>query len=228
MHAANLAGHTQDPWYEELGMTAIRYPRLVATLAVPGALGAAAVAAAVVAGGLPGFLLGFTAVLVAIDRLLDLGDLRTVGADRAFARLARERRGRLRRRASPGLTYLADDTGWAAVVPRRRLGVQTIAISSIAGTTDAHKAEAFDHALRPPEWSRGRWTQLYIAAQRGMPLPPVSVYRVGEQHYLRDGHHRASVARALGADCIDAQVVELGRASSEYMSGSDGMPTGSR
>ena len=63
-------------------MTAIRDPRLVTTLAVPGALGAAAIAAAVVAGGLPGFLLGFTAALVAVDRLLDLGDLRTVGADR--------------------------------------------------------------------------------------------------------------------------------------------------
>ena len=93
--------------------------------------------------------------------------------------------------------------------------MQTIAIDSIAGTTDPHKSEAFDHALRPPDWSRGRWTQLYVAAQRGTPLPPVSVYRVGERHYLRDGHHRASVARALGADSIDAHVVELGRAGQE-------------
>ena len=51
---------------------------------------------------------------------------------------------------------------------------------------------------------------------------------MGAKHYLRDGHHRASVARALGADSIEAQVVELGRASSEYMSGSDGMPAGKR
>ena len=186
-------------------MTAIRDPRSLLPLGFA--------SAAVLVGGTPGFLLAFTAALLAVDRLLDLGDLRTASADRAFARLARERRGRLRRRSSPGLTYLADDTGWVAVAPRRRLGLQTIAISSIAGTTDAHKAEAFDHALRPPEWSRGRWTQLYIAAQRGMPLPPVAVYRVGEKHYLRDGHHRASVVRALGAESIEAQVVELGRAA---------------
>jgi hypothetical protein len=190
-------------------MTAIRDPRSLLPLGLAGA--------AVIAGGVPGFLLAFTAALLAVDRLLDLGDLKTVGADRAF----KARRG-------PGLAYLPDDTGWAATAPRRRLGVQTIAIESIVGSTDAHKAEAFDSRLRPPKWSRDRWTQLYLAAQRGMPLPPVSVYRVGEQHYLRDGHHRASVARALGADCIDAQVVALGRASSEYISGREGVPSGTR
>jgi hypothetical protein len=158
---------------------------------------------AILAGGLPGFLLGFTAALLVIDRLLDLGDAKTVGAEQAFKRL--------RRRREPGLAYLPDDTGWAATAPRRRLGLQTIEVNSIAGTTDPHKAEAFDRSLRPPDWSRGRWTQLYLAAQRGTPLPPVSVYRIGDKHYLRDGHHRTSVARALGADCIEAHVVELGR-----------------
>jgi hypothetical protein len=176
--------------------------------------------AAVIAGGVPGFLLGFTAALLAIDRLLDLGSVKTVGADQAFKRLMRRR--------GPALAYLADDRGWAATAPRRRLGVQAIDVGSIAGTTDPHKAAAFDCAFRPPPWSRERWKQLYLSAQRGTPLPPVSVYRVGDRHYVRDGHHRVSVARALGADCVDAQVVELGRASSEYISGSDGVLCGSR
>ena len=48
-----------------------------------------------------------------------------------------------------------------------------------------------------------------IAARRGTPLPPISVYRAGREHFVRDGHHRVSVARALGADSIDAEVVEL-------------------
>ena len=209
-------------------MTAHHDLRSLSVFLLPSTLVAAAVFAGVVVGGVPGFLVAFTAMLVVVDRLLDLGDVRGVAADRAFKQLARERHGRLRRRSTPGLAYLADDSGWAATAPRRRVGIQTIALGSIVGTTDAHKAEAFDHALRPPEWSRVRWTQLYMVAQRGTPLPPVSVYRVGEQHYLRDGHHRASVARALGADSIEAQVVELGRASSEYMSGSDGVPSGRR
>jgi hypothetical protein len=193
-------------------MTAIHDPRSLSVLLLPLGLAAGAVAV----GGLPGFLLAFTAALLAVDRLLDLGDSTPPGADRAFARLSRERRGRLRRRARAGLAYLADDTGWAATSPRRRLGIQTIPIDSIVGTTDPQKAAAFDRDLRPPQWSRERWKQLYITAQRGTPLPPVSVYRVGDEHFLRDGHHRASVARALGADAIDAHVTELGPLSQRH------------
>jgi hypothetical protein len=52
------------------------------------------------------------------------------------------------------LVYLALDTGWAAVAPRQRLGVQTITIESVVGTFDDHKAVAFDRCFRPPRWSR--------------------------------------------------------------------------
>jgi hypothetical protein len=157
--------------------------------------------AGVFVGGVPGFLLAFTAAVIAVDRALEVGGTRMISADAAFARLVRRRAG--------GLSYLADDAGWAATAPRRRRGVQAIAIDSIVGTSDRHKASAFDRDFRPPEWSRGRWTQMYHAAQRGTELPPISVYRVGDEHFVRDGHHRVSVARALGATAIDAHVVEL-------------------
>jgi hypothetical protein len=180
-------------------MTAIHATR---SLMVPAALAATAVAATAVAGGVPGFLLGFTAAVVAVDRLLDLGGSTVAGAEHAFKRASRGRR-------RVPLAYLADDTGWAATAPRRRLGTLTIAVDSIVGTTDRGKATAFDARFRPPDWSRGRWTEMYLAAQRGTPLPPVSVYRVRDRHYLRDGHHRVSVAHATGATAIDAKVVEL-------------------
>ena len=35
------------------------------------------------------------------------------------------------------------------------------------------------------------------------------MYRIGDVHFVRDGHHRVSVARALGRDRIDAYVVEV-------------------
>jgi hypothetical protein len=35
--------------------------------------------------------------------------------------------------------------------------------------------------------------------------------RLGDQHFVSDGHHRVSVARALGMAAIDAEVTELGR-----------------
>jgi hypothetical protein len=42
--------------------------------------------------------------------------------------------------------------------------------------------------------------------RRGEAMPPVDLMRVGELHFVRDGHHRVSVARALGHNDIDAYV----------------------
>lgn len=48
-----------------------------------------------------------------------------------------------------------------------------------------------------------------MANRRGAPIPPISVYRLGDRHFVRDGHHRVSVAHSLGMAAIDAEVVEL-------------------
>jgi hypothetical protein len=191
--------------------------RSLSPLILPGAI----MATALLARGLAGVILAFIAALLVFDRALDrvMGSTGwdMTGAERSFLRLTRERRraawaGRLRHRSADrdNLVHLADDTGWAAVSPRRRVGPETIAIASIVGTVDRHKAVAFDRWFRPPRWSRGRWTLMYLAAQHGTPLPPISVYRVGDEHFVRDGHHRVSVARTLGAAAIEADVVELG------------------
>ena len=45
--------------------------------------------------------------------------------------------------------------------------------------------------------------------RKGEAMPPISVYRVGELHFVEDGHHRVSVARELGLETIDAYVTEI-------------------
>ena len=40
-------------------------------------------------------------------------------------------------------------------------------------------------------------------------MPPIDVYRIGELHFVQDGHHRVSVARAQGDAEIDAHVTEV-------------------
>jgi hypothetical protein len=45
--------------------------------------------------------------------------------------------------------------------------------------------------------------------RQGEALPPIEVYRIGELHFVRDGHHRVSVARSLGMEVIDAYVTEI-------------------
>jgi hypothetical protein len=185
-----------------------------ATFVLPGLL----LIAGLVLGGLASVLLLIVAALITIDRVLDrtigFGGWSLIEAEHTYRRLARQRRrtelaARLRRREAQTLSYLPTDTGWAATAPRRRLGTQPIEIDSIVGSVDGPKALAFDGSFRPPRWSRGRWTQMCLAVRRGTAMPPIAVYRVGGEHFVRDGHHRVSVNRALGADMIDADVVVL-------------------
>src|SRR4051794_15706830 len=130
-------------------MTLHLRPLHVTSFLLPGLL----LAAGIALGGLALVLLAFVAVLVALDRILD----RTVGfsgwsmveAEHTYRRLIRQRRraelaARLRRRPADHLGYLAVDAGWAAVAPRRHLGVQPIEVDSIVGSVDGPKAIAFD------------------------------------------------------------------------------------
>jgi hypothetical protein len=41
----------------------------------------------------------------------------------------------------------------------------------------------------------------------GAALPPVELVRVEDIYFVQDGHHRISVARAMGQTCIEAEVV---------------------
>jgi hypothetical protein len=90
----------------------------------------------------------------------------------------------------------------------RDLGLRPIALATIVGTVDRRKE--FDREFRPTSSrARARFERIAEAARRGASLPPIDVYRVGELHFVRDGHHRVAVARAQGRDTIEAHVVEV-------------------
>jgi len=91
---------------------------------------------------------------------------------------------------------------------QRDLGVQVIPLDSIVGTVD--RGREFDRAFRPATGEvRARWEGIAAARRRGVAMPPIDVFRVGDLHFVQDGHHRVSVARAQGEDVIDAHVVEV-------------------
>jgi hypothetical protein len=124
----------------------------------------------------------------------------------ALSRLAR----RLRREPDDVNVILPFDEvvealGWRG---ERRLGLQSINLDSIVGTVD--RSRDFDRRFRPTSRRvRRRWQGIAEAIRRGQSMPPIDVYRIGDLHFVRDGHHRVSVARALGLDTIDAYVTEI-------------------
>jgi hypothetical protein len=87
-------------------------------------------------------------------------------------------------------------------------GLQVVPLDAIVGTVD--RGKEFDRAFRPTSSQvRGRWERIAKAMRRGEPMPPISVFKVGDVYFVRDGHHRVSVARALGRREIEAYVTEV-------------------
>jgi hypothetical protein len=90
----------------------------------------------------------------------------------------------------------------------RRVGLQVVPLDAIVGTID--RARDFDRHFRPTSRRvRSRWEQIAAAMRRGDALPPVDLLKLGELYFVRDGHHRVSVASALGLSDIDAYVTEV-------------------
>jgi hypothetical protein len=93
-------------------------------------------------------------------------------------------------------------------VSERSLGLQVVPLSAIVGTVD--RGRDFDRRFRPTSPRvRSRWEEIAAAMRRGESLPPVDLLKVGEIYFVRDGHHRVSVASALGHADIDAYVTEV-------------------
>jgi hypothetical protein len=123
-----------------------------------------------------------------------------------LARLAGWLRGRPRH---VGRILVLDEVvaaqGWRG---ERYLGLQTIPLDTVAGTVDSRRD--FDRKFRPTSNRvRPRWERLDLAQRRGVFLPPIDVYRVGDLHFVMDGHHRVSVAVATGQKTIEAHVTEV-------------------
>lgn len=90
----------------------------------------------------------------------------------------------------------------------QRAGPKTIPLDSIVGTVD--RSREFDRGFRPTSRrARSRWERIASAMRRGEAMPPIDVYRIGDLHFVKDGHHRVSVARAMGLNVIEADVTEV-------------------
>lgn len=109
------------------------------------------------------------------------------------------------RRPEPGLIVL--DDALEALGADGDLGTRTdeVPLEKIVGTVG--RPRDFDEDFRLVNGRlRDRWERLARAVESGFEPPPVKLIQLGELYFVADGHHRVSVARAVGRRVISARV----------------------
>jgi hypothetical protein len=114
---------------------------------------------------------------------------------------------RLRRECSRLLAFDEVREGYLAH-NRRGLGLRVVEVSKIVGSVGRN--EAFDRGFMPTKASLAeRWKRVDRAFHRGLDLPAVRLYKIGNSYFVEDGNHRVSVARYQGLQTIEADVTEF-------------------
>ena len=90
---------------------------------------------------------------------------------------------------------------------RRYLGRETVEVGRVVGSVGRWRD--FDAGFMPTRAAAGRWKRVDLAFRTGRDLPPVILYKLGDEYFVHDGNHRVSVARFEGVEMIDAEVTEF-------------------
>ena len=89
-------------------------------------------------------------------------------------------------------------------------GLKEIPIEKIIGSVGRYTD--FTRSFLPRHDSdESRWAHVMSAMTnvRAQGLPPIEVYQVGDVYFVKDGHHRVSIAKQLGVNSIEAYVTEV-------------------
>ncbi len=87
------------------------------------------------------------------------------------------------------------------------IGIRRVPLASIIGSQGRYR-NFTRHFLPLDENLRNRWKDIEIAVESGKDLPPVELYKVCNAYFVKDGHHRISVAKAKKKTSIEAKVFE--------------------
>jgi len=87
-------------------------------------------------------------------------------------------------------------------------GLRLVDPEKIVGSVGRRKD--FDRRFMPLRASAGeRWKRVDLAFYQDKMLPPVSLYKMGDDYFVEDGNHRVSVARYHGVPAVEANVTEF-------------------
>jgi hypothetical protein len=102
---------------------------------------------------------------------------------------------------------------------RGDLGPRIVPTEKVVGSVSRWQNLRSDFFYRRGQAITARFLRVGEAMQRGLPLPPVELYKIKgprdqkgtaplSEYYVVDGHHRVAMARKLGQAFLDAHVVE--------------------
>ena len=141
-------------------------------------------------------------------------------SDSGFASMARSDFGRMRNRETitrilsllkaqrDEMLSLGDVRSLLRPESETYRGMQTIPLARIAGSEGRYRD--FNRAFLPRhDKLMRRWISVDVAHYKDVHLPPIKVFEIGGSYFVRDGNHRVSVAKAQGAEFIDAEVISL-------------------
>jgi hypothetical protein len=95
-----------------------------------------------------------------------------------------------------------------SIVNIHLLGIQPVDINCIVGSEN--RADDFDDRFLPVKnHNSKRWIKIAELMLLNVTLPAVDLIKVNDIYYVRDGHHRISVAKHFGQKHIDANIMEM-------------------
>ena len=100
-----------------------------------------------------------------------------------------------------------ESLGEADLIGHHAAGIQEISLEDIVGSVD--RTDDFDTCFRPRCAEQRRRIAALRHAFAVREMPPISVYEIDGQYFVRDGHHRVALAHERGMLYIDAEVVRI-------------------
>ena len=111
---------------------------------------------------------------------------------------------------APSLLTLDEAKRQIRIEGHEVVGEMMIRLDRILGTASAGRAQDFDVDFRPMQaHNKERWLSVAAAWISGRRLGRVKLVQVDDIFFVEDGHHRISVAKAMGEQAIKAEVVRI-------------------
>jgi len=113
------------------------------------------------------------------------------------------------KKKSSGLKCFDEERRKEDVSSRVDLGIRPVKIDRVVGSVA--RPLDFDPKFesRGKDGAETRYNSVKGALEKGLILPAVDLYKIKDEYYVVDGHHRVSAAKEIGQKYVDAHVTEF-------------------